>query len=327
MANSNLKNALIAFAAPLPSILFNLSFLHHHRAAAAADHPLAPLWSWCYQHPSLLSNAIFFFNVDIVFWVIGLVQSCHWLIDPYWTVIPVLLAHYYATHPLLSSSYNIWRSKVVIGLTWVWSIRLTHSYFRRENWQWGAREDWRFDDMRKKYGKHWWWMSFFAVYVSQQAFLIGITLPLYIIHLVDKPWNMWDSTATAVCLAGVVIAYFADAQLHEFVTRNSELKELGKLTVPTLEKGLWKYSRHPNYFGEQLWWWGLAIFAWNLGHGWTCIGALINSMCLAYVTILVENRMLKLPYRAEAYRRYQKTTSVLIPWFKSSTEGAKDKSH
>lgn len=89
------------------------------------------------------------------------------MIDLYWTVLPVLLVHYFAAHPL--AEFNAWRSRLVIYLTWVWSLRLTHSYFRREKWQWGAREDWRFNDLRKQYGKHWWWISFFAVYVSQQV--------------------------------------------------------------------------------------------------------------------------------------------------------------
>jgi len=89
------------------------------------------------------------------------------MIDVYWTVIPVMLVHYFASHPL--SQYNKLRSMIVITLTWIWSIRLTHNYFRRENWEWGAREDWRFNDLRKQYGKHWWWLSFFSVYVSQQV--------------------------------------------------------------------------------------------------------------------------------------------------------------
>ncbi|XP_039008345.1 uncharacterized protein C594.04c-like isoform X2 [Hibiscus syriacus] len=245
------------------------------------------------------------------------------MIDLYWTVIPVLLLHYYATHP--SAQFDPWRSMVVTVLTWVWSIRLAHSYFRREKWQWGAREDWRFADMRLQYGKNWWWISFFSVYVSQQILLIGICLPLYVVHSVDKPLNIWDVVAAGVCLCGITIAYFADTQLHNFVTKNTRLKELGKSMVPNLDRGLWQYSRHPNYFGEQLWWWGLFVFAWNLGHGWTSVGSLINSMCLAYVTFLVEQRMLKQEYRAEAYRLYQKTTSVWVPWFRSSAIAVKDK--
>lgn len=91
------------------------------------------------------------------------------MIDVYWTVIPVMLVHYFASHPL--GHYNKLRSMIVVILTWIWSIRLTHNYFRRENWEWGAREDWRFNDLRKQYGKRWWWLSFFSVYVSQQVIL------------------------------------------------------------------------------------------------------------------------------------------------------------
>lgn len=312
--HNNLKNAIIAFLAPLPSIFFYHYFLRHY---SEPNHSLSSLWSWCLHHPILLANAFFFLNINVLFWVIGNLQSSHWMIDPYWTVIPVMLVYYYATHPL--ASYNLWRSRIGTLLTCVWSLRLSHNYFRREKWQWGAREDWRFIDMRLQYGNQWWWVSFFAIYVAQQIFLMGISLPFYIIHTVEAPLSIWDFAAISVCLTGIIIAYYADTQLHEFVTENAELKACGKPGVPTLEKGLWKYSRHPNYFGEQLWWWGVGIFAWSLGHGWTFIGALVNTLCLAYVTTLVEERMLKQPFRAEAYQKYQRTTSVWIPWFKSSS--------
>ncbi|KAK9145927.1 hypothetical protein Sjap_005830 [Stephania japonica] len=317
----NLKNALIALTVPLPSIAFYLTFLHNYSSNSISS--LNPFWVWCSNHPILLANLLFTINVDFLFWVIGLAQNTNWMIDLYWTVIPVMLVHYYASHPY--AQFNVWRSRVVILLTWVWSIRLTHSYFRRENWEWGAREDWRFTDMRKQYGKHWWWISFFAVYVSQQIFLIGICLPMYAIHCSEKPLNVYDFVATVVCVAGIVFAYFADTQLQDFVVRNKKLKEHGEPAVNTLNKGLWRYSRHPNYFGEQLWWWGLVIFGWSLDYGWTFVGSLINSLCLAYVTVLVERRMLKQVHRAEDYRCYMKTTSVWIPWFKMSSGGAKDK--
>lgn len=206
----------------------------------------------------------------------------------------------------------------MIFITSVWALRLCHNYFRRENWQWGAREDWRFTDMSHQYGRHWWWVSFFAIYLAQQVFLMGLSLPFYIIHTVEAQLSIWDFAAVAVCLSGIIIAYNADTQLHEFATKNAELKESGKPIVPILEKGLWSFSRHPNYVGEQLFWWGLWIISWSLGHGWTFFGALVNSLCLAYVTTLVEERMLKQPFRAEAYRQYQKTTSVWIPWFRKS---------
>lgn len=179
--------------------------------------------------------------------------------------------------------------------------------------------------MRLQYCHNWWWVSFLAVYLAQQVFLIGVCLPLYVIHSVDHLSNIWDFVSIIVCLSGIFVAYFADTQLYDFVSKNNKQKEQGKPMVPNLDEGLWFYSRHPNYFGEQLWWWGLGIFGWNLGSGWTFVGALINSMCLAYVTVLVENRILKQNYRAEAYWLYRKTTSVWIPWFKSYPQGKIDK--
>ncbi|KAI4355339.1 hypothetical protein L6164_004120 [Bauhinia variegata] len=326
--HSNLKNAVIAFLVPLPSIFFYLSFLKRYEStittSADSKFPtLSYLWTWCYHHPLLLAIVLFSFNVSVLFCVIGLIQSSHWMIGPYWPVIPVMLLHYYATHPL--AQYDWWRSMIMIVLTWVWSIRLLHSYFRREKWQWGAREDWRFAEMRQQNGRQWWWISFFAVYVPQQAFLIGLSLPFYVVHTVNQPLGIRDLVPIVACVCGIVIAYFADTQLYDFVTRNEKLKVLGKPRALVLDEGLWHYSRHPNYFGEQLWWWGLAMFAWNLGHGWAFVGSLVNTMSLAYVTKLVEERLLKEDNRAEAYRLYQKTTSVWVPWFKSSPLGVKDK--
>ncbi|OEL28698.1 hypothetical protein BAE44_0010283 [Dichanthelium oligosanthes] len=318
MAGGNLKNLVVPFLVPLPSILFYLSFV---RAGGDAD--AGSLTSWCAEHPLLLANILFFLNVNVLFWLVGLLLSNHWLIDLYWTVIPVMMLHYYRGHP--ASMADAARSAVAVALTWVWSARLTHNYLRREGWEFGKREDWRFNEMRGQYGKTWWWMSFFAVYLSQQVFLIGICLPMYAIHSSNQPWGIWDVVATATCIAGITIAHFADTQLHKFVTMNEKLKQLGESTVPTLEDGLWRYSRHPNYFGEQLWWWGLYLFAWNLGQQWMFVGPLVNSMCLGYVTVLVERRMLKQEHRAEAYKLYQKRTSVWIPWFRKAVPELKQK--
>ncbi|KAK1303647.1 hypothetical protein QJS10_CPB11g01879 [Acorus calamus] len=325
----NLKNVIIAITVPLPSIVFYLTFLKSSSQSPPlsttndAPHWLPNLWTWCTHHPLLLANLLFFFNIDILFWLIGFVQSSNWMIDLYWTVIPVMLVHFYASHPFARADRA--RSVAVVVLTWVWSVRLTHNYFRRERWEWGQREDWRFSDMREEYGRHWWWISFFVVYACQQVFLMGICLPMYSVHSSEEPWSICDFVATIVCVVGIVIAYFADTQLYDFTRKNEILKELGMPVEPNLEKGLWRYSRHPNYFGEQLWWWGLFIYGWNVGHGWTFVGPLVNSLCLAYVTVLVERRMLKKESRVDAYRLYQKTTSVWIPWFKSSLKGGKDK--
>ena len=145
---------------------------------------------------------------------------------------------------------------------------------------------------------------------------MAICMPLYAIHRNVKGVNIWDVVAALVCLAGLTIAYFADTQMHRFVRRNEELQKEGKERVAILEQGLWRYSRHPNYAGEQLWWCGIAIFGWNVEYDWWFVGPMANGVCLGIVTLLVEQRMLKEEFRAEAYRNYQKTTSLWLPCFR-----------
>lgn len=320
MGHSNLFNFALVVLVAVPSIVFYAFFLHRCDGTGSGGEENAASWGsvceWGREHPWYLVNALFFLNVDVLFWIIGILQSSVWLIDPYWSILPVLILHFFDLHP--SSQTDLFRSRAVIGLIWLWSFRMTYSYLRREEWNWGEREDWRFANFRKQHGKHWFWTSFFLVFVSQHIFLVGLTLPIYTVYQSRLPWNAWDILACVLCVAGIWIAHFADTQLYYFCYKNKVLKEIGGPKVLLLDSGLWKYSRHPNYFGEQLFWWGLSLFAWNVGQGWAVVGSAINSACLAQVTVMVEQRMVQDESRADVYREYQKSTSVLIPWFKRS---------
>lgn len=107
-------------------------------------------WRRLRAQPLLLSNALFFVNVAVGFWLIGLAQRSFWLIDPYWTLIPPLLGHLYRSHP--RAVFDPTRSTVCLALLWLWSARLTYSYFRREEWKFGQREDWRYSKMARDHG-------------------------------------------------------------------------------------------------------------------------------------------------------------------------------
>ena len=140
-----------------------------------------------------------------------MLQNNWWLIDPYWTYIPPLISIYYTFHPL--STGNSARQILNLILVFVWSIRLTHNYFRREEWYAGVREDWRYNDMRREYGIHWWWISFFVCYVAQQPMLCGFTLPYWAINFspwASTPFGIIDIFIGAAALAGVIAAYYAD---------------------------------------------------------------------------------------------------------------------
>lgn len=82
VCNQNLKNAIIAILVPLPSIIFYLTFLNnYHSSISIPNNPsfFSTLWTWCCHHPLLFANALFFFNVNIIFWLIGQIQSSHWV--------------------------------------------------------------------------------------------------------------------------------------------------------------------------------------------------------------------------------------------------------
>lgn len=80
-----------------------------------------------------------------------------------------------------------------------------------------------------------------------------------------------------------------------------------------LGAGLWRYSRHPNYFFEQLFWWSLAVFGATAGHPWVFVGPLFNTLCMVQVTVLTEQRMLRRPERVALYKSYMRRTSAWVP--------------
>ena len=290
-----LLNFIIMVITPLPS--FYCAYMIQFRPPILKSGFWTPLKSG----PFACANILFFLNIDVWFWLLSILQKSTWLIDPYWTFIPLLVAHLYRAHPL--AHYDPIRSKVALTLLWIWSLRLTFSYFRREKWRFGWREDWRFTEYRKSLGFFWYPASFFIAYISQHLMLMGLTLPLLAVHNSKVPYSgVWDTFAAAICLCGIRIASVADAQLHRFMEANARRQ----VTIVVLRTGVWRFSRHPNHFGEQLFWVGVGIFAINCGWPKCAMGFLFNHLCDRFVTLgMIENRMLSKPRRAAAYRVYQ----------------------
>ncbi|PNH11097.1 hypothetical protein TSOC_002076, partial [Tetrabaena socialis] len=325
--DTRVRNTALVGLVMLPS-LYLFGLLRDGCSPAQRGAPLAGLWErglpslaisdlWCavgHQQPLLAVNLLFFLNVDVLFWIISLVQ----LIDPYWTIIPVLIGLFYQHHPTAVTLPL--RSRLAMTLLWMWSVRLTHAYFRREEWQVGAREDWRYARMARQLGRlRWAVVSFFVVGLAQHAMLVGITLPLHAIHASAAPWRpLVDTPIFLAAAAGIMVALAADNELRHFMTSNEKRVAEGRQPLLLLDTGLWRFSRHPNYFGEQLWWWSLAAWACVCGQPWMVVGAAFNTVCLVGVTRMTEARMLERPERAELYRHYQRCVSVWVPWFRSA---------
>jgi len=314
----NVGNALLTLLLPVPAIACAYALFHWFpggevpaASTAAGLGPADRAAALLLRHPVLAANVFFFVFVDLTFFAIALAQRSSWLIDPYWTLIPPLLAWLYLAHPSADPSW------LRVGLAGVplliWSTRLTYSYFRREEWRFGLREDWRYEKMRRE-RPNFRLEQFFVVYLAQHAMLVGLTLPFWAIAFRPEPIGALDLLSAAGALVGIGIAATADNQLDRFMRANSVREQRGEPRVELLDSGIWRYSRHPNYFGEQLFWWSIAGFGAACGEPWVVIGTAFNSCVMAAVTVMNERRMRARPGRTALYDEYRRRTSVWVPW-------------
>jgi steroid 5-alpha reductase family enzyme len=224
--------------------------------------------------------------------------------DPYWSVIPPLLAVYWYCANA-QAGVDAGRALLVIGLVWLWGIRLT------ANWAtfWGGltHEDWRYPLVRERAGRFAFLADFFGIhfYPTVQVFL-GC-LPIYAVMTRGQaPLGWLDAVAAAVTLGAIAIETIADLQLHAFI----KTRQPGTF----IQSGLWGWSRHPNYFGEVGFWWGLMLFglaaapeAW----GWIVPGAVTMLAMFLFASIpFMDKRNLQ---RKPAYAEYMRRTSALLP--------------
>ncbi len=197
------------------------------------------------------------------------------------------------------------RSVVANVMVTVWGLRLAwHIYSRNRH----KREDYRYRAWRTTWGKWFYLRSYLQVFLLQGVFLFLISLPVLIINFEDgRPIGSLDLVGFIVWFVGFLFESVGDAQLTRF-RKNPENK--GKL----LQSGLWRYSRHPNYFGEITQWWGVWLMALHLPGGLlSTVGPLTITVLILKVSgmPMLEKRMSLKPN----YIEYKKRTSKLIPWF------------
>jgi len=154
-----------------------------------------------------------------------------------------------------------------------------------------------------QFGIWWYPASFFMAYVSQHAMLFGLSLPLYAVFNSNAAFSAFDVVGIIFSLAGIVFAYIADNQLKEFMDGNEKKAKNGESKTLVLKTGLWRYSRHPNHFGEQLFWVGIALFAIPTEYRLCSLGLIFNHVCDYAVTLkLNEDLMLKKEERRQAFQ-------------------------
>lgn len=234
--------------------------------------------------------------IAILTWVISVARRNAGLVDAAWSMLLLSAALVYAGHHDWSPA-----ALLVCALVGLWAIRLSAHILIRSR---GQGEDRRYADIRRRYSPGFAWKSLFIIFGFQTVVAWIISLPLAL--AIGQPHVMHWSTGLAVILfvAGFLFESIADAQLARF---RAEPANRGKV----MDRGLWRYSRHPNYFGECLVWWGLWILALPAGW-WTIVSPLLMTWLLlrfSGVTLLEQD----IGERRPGYRDYVARTNAFIP--------------
>src|SRR5215471_12336792 len=187
----------------------------------------------------------------IVVFIFSVLTNNSSMYDPYWSVAPVLIALFWLLQPG-SAGFASPRHVLIFTLLCLWAIRLTTNWATQ--WRGSGHEDWRYQDMRKQAGVLYWPVSFLGIHLMPTILVFLGSLALWP-TLSDRTTGLtWlDGVAALVTLAAVLIEGTADLQMRRFRSKPGSAQQ-------AIPPGLWSASRHPNYFGEVLFWWGLYLF-------------------------------------------------------------------
>jgi steroid 5-alpha reductase family enzyme len=248
-------------------------------------------------------NLITVIAVMVFVWLLSLLKKDASIADIFWGLGFILVA--WLTF-FLSQGYGP-RRFLIIFMTTLWGLRLSIHLFVRNR---GHEEDPRYRAMRAAYGKRFWVVSLFTVFLLQGIILWTISLVIQSALLIQVPAQLtWlDALGVLVWSTGFVYEAIADKQLARF---KSDPANKGKV----MDQGLWAYSRHPNYFGEALVWWGLYAVALNHpGNAWVILSPIVITFLLLKVSgvTLLEKTITE---RRPAYADYVRKTNAFLPWF------------
>jgi steroid 5-alpha reductase family enzyme len=194
------------------------------------------------------------------------------------------------------------RGWLVLALVSLWAVRLgLHIALRHHG------EDHRYAAMRAKFGRHWWWWSLVQVFALQAVLIWIVSAPLQYAVGMHAPLGVLDYAGAILAAAGLAIEAVADRQLTRF---RADTGNSGKV----MDRGLWSWSRHPNYFGDALMWWGFFLLGLGASHAWwmllSPVAMTVLLLRISGVALLEETIVERRP----GYADYIWRTSAFVPW-------------
>jgi len=225
------------------------------------------------------------------------------IVDIFWGIGFVAVNAFY----LFSSGDLNPRKTVILVLVTVWGLRLA-GYLAIRNI--GKGEDFRYREFRRKYGaRRYWWFSYFQTFLLQGVLIMIVSLPLLGISMGPRSGNLnlLDYFGILIWVIGFTFEAGGDFQLSRF---KGDPNNRGKV----LNRGFWKYTRHPNYFGDTAVWWAYSLFSIAAGSYWQIIGSVVMTLLIIKVSgvALLEKTLNE---SKPQYREYIQKTSSFFPWF------------
>lgn len=236
----------------------------------------------------------------IIVFIFSLIFKNASIYDPYWSVQPIVIVlslgikygfNYISVLPLLAILF--------------WGIRLTLNWaytFNNLNHQ-----DWRYTMLKEKTNKLYPLVNFFGIHLFPTLVVYLCVLPVCYLFIKGSEFNILLILLFIVSVVATIIQLIADKQMHQF-----------RKNRPTtfIKTGLWKYSRHPNYLGEILMWWGIALFCIIALQNYYFLisGALVNTLMFIFISIPMAEKHQS--SRKEGFDQYKKETRMLLPFKK-----------
>jgi steroid 5-alpha reductase family enzyme len=233
--------------------------------------------------------------------ILALLKKDNSIVDIAWGIGFILVA----ILTFFLEAETVPRHILVTALIFLWGSRLaTHVAIRNK----GKGEDFRYAKWRKDWGKLFVIRSFFQIYMLQGLLLLIIAYPVMLINNSEQPGvTFFDILGLIIWLIGFIFEAVGDFQLSRF---KGKAENKGKI----MTRGLWRYTRHPNYFGETAMWWGIFVIALSVKNGWT---AIVSPLVITFLLLKVSGiSMLEKKYAGNMdFEIYASRTSAFFPWF------------
>ena len=233
-------------------------------------------------------------------WIVSLIRKDASVVDIFWGLgFVVVAACYFA----LTDGFML-RKIILMVIVAIWGLRLS-GYILWRNW--GKPEDFRYQKWRAEAGPSFWWRSYFKVFLTQGALMWIISAPLLAAQFGAAPAQLtWlDDLGIIVWAVGFFFEAGGDLQLARFKANPANK---GKV----MDRGVWRYTRHPNYFGDATQWWGYYLIALAAGGWWTIFSPILMTMLLLRVSgVALLEKTLK--ETKPQYKDYVERTSAFFP--------------